>query len=322
MELKHLRYFTASVEEGSLQGAAQRLNVAQPALSRRVRDLEAELGCELLVRGARGVTATPAGLALYRDAIAMLDDLSESMQRARRLGLEQDRNIRLGFAQSTSRKYGFVRDVLSHYTRRNPHTGIAFALESSAQLVSGLRSGNYDIALLYEQNPATSRVGQRLIHSERYVLAAYPSHRLATAGPLELTQLAGEKLVWLSRRDLGDGINPLTQQLKRHGIEPVIGHLVNDTAEQLDLVIAGAGICLMPASTMLIVPEGQLIFRSVPEFSMSLDFRLAWQTEPSSLDAEALLSTFHSAIDVHQAEIASGTAHWAALDGHPILGLP
>ena len=103
MELKHLRYFKAAVEEGSLQAAAARLNVAQPALSRRVRDLEALLGCDLLVRGARGVAPTRAGLALYRDTVRVFGELDEAVQRARRLGLEQGRGVRMGLAPTVAR---------------------------------------------------------------------------------------------------------------------------------------------------------------------------------------------------------------------------
>jgi DNA-binding transcriptional LysR family regulator len=63
MELRRLRYFVAAVEEGSLQRAAGRMHVAQPALSRRIRDLEDSLGCQLLERGVTGVTPTEAGRA-------------------------------------------------------------------------------------------------------------------------------------------------------------------------------------------------------------------------------------------------------------------
>ena len=78
MELRHLRYFVAAVEEGSMQGAAGRMNVAQPALSRRIRDLEIRIGCDLLIRGARGVTPTRAGTSLYRDALKLLEGLDEA----------------------------------------------------------------------------------------------------------------------------------------------------------------------------------------------------------------------------------------------------
>jgi DNA-binding transcriptional LysR family regulator len=85
MELKHLRYFLATVEEWSFQVAATRLNIAQPALSRRVRDLEAALNCQLLVRGARGTMPTPAGLVFYRDAQRVMDDRAEVLHRVQQL---------------------------------------------------------------------------------------------------------------------------------------------------------------------------------------------------------------------------------------------
>ena len=124
-------------------------------------------------------------------------------------------------------------------------------------------------------------------------------------GPIR-SRLSGETLVWLSRRDIADSHNPLLQQLRRHGVEPVIGQLADSPDEQIDLVTAGAGLCLTPASTILSVPAGQLEFRALPGFSMELDFTLAWQREASSPVASALLAEFNAAIETHQAMIASG----------------
>ena len=75
MDFRLLRYFIATVEEGSLQGASRRMNIAQPALSRRIRDLALNLDCALLVRGPRGVVVTPAGQAFYEDAVALVKGL-------------------------------------------------------------------------------------------------------------------------------------------------------------------------------------------------------------------------------------------------------
>ena len=321
MELKHLRYFIAAVEEGSLQRAAQRLHVAQPALSRRVRDLEAELGCALLERGAKGVVPTRAGLSLYRDAISMIDNLSRAVQAARKLGMEQDRGVRLGLGPTISRKFRFVQETLGKYADGRPDPGIGFMRGGSAELASALRNGDLDLALLYEQRAVSPHLRERLIHRERYVLAAYPAHRVASRGPIELGELSGERLVWLSRSDLAGSSNPLLQQLRRHGLEPVVGQLVDSPDEQIDLVTAGAGLCLTPASTILSTPPGQLVFRPLPDFSMTLDFTLGWQSDPASPAAAALLEAFQAAIDAHQAEIASGTAEWARIDGYALISM-
>lgn len=322
MDLKHLRYFVAAVEEGSLLRAAHRLNVAQPALTRRMQDLEAEMGCTLLIRGSRGVSATPAGLSLYRDAVAMIDESNAVIQKTRRLGLEQEREIRLGLAPSASRKYGFIQKALARFAEAHQSAGIAFSPDASSELVAHIRKGECDIALLFEQIPANPHTESRLIHSERYILAAYHSHELAEAAPVSLAEISGQPLVWLSRRDQAEESNPLMQRLRQHGVEPTIRHLTLDTGGQLDLVSAGAGICLTPASTMAIVPEGQLCFRPIRDFDMLLEFRLAWQKAPSSDLVTSLLADFDAGIEQHQAEVASATLDWTRLCGESLVELP
>jgi len=319
MDLKHLRSFVAVVEEGSVLRGAQRLNMAQPALSRRIQDLEAELGCALLKRGPRGVSTTPAGLALYRDALSLIDDLNGIVQNTRRLGLDQDREIRLGLAPSASRKYAFIEKALE---RSQENAAIAFVPGASTDLVSHLRGGQCDLALLFEQVPASSRITSKLIHSEHYILATYHSHSLAQAGPVDLADISGQGLVWLSRRDLAEASNPLMQQLRLRGIEPVISHLTTDTGSQLDLVAAGAGICLTPASTMQIVPEHQFCFRPIRDFNMLLEFRLAWQAAPDSRHVARLLADFETEIAEHRAGIVAGEATWTRLYGHSLVELP
>jgi len=322
MELKHLRYFTAAVEQGSLQGAAEKLNVAQPALSRRVRDLELGMGCDLLTRNSRGIVPTPAGLAFYRDAVRLLEDLAIATQRARRLGLEQGRGIRFGLAQGSARRYAFLGEALAGAS------GTAYSRGLSADLLADLREGTLDLALLYEHRPDSPLLAERLVHRERFVLAAHPSHPLAGSGagsgsgPAQLTDLAGQPLVWLARADLADGLNPLAVQLRRHGLEPVVGQLVDSPEEQLEITIASCGACLTPASTIAATPPGQLCFRALPSLSITVDLTLAWRRPPTSNAVQGLLDRLDAAIDRHQATITTGDADWTRLDGQPLFVLP
>ncbi|MCB2078179.1 MAG: LysR family transcriptional regulator [Novosphingobium sp.] len=320
MELKHLRYFVAAVEEGSLQGAAQRLNVAQPALSRRVRDLEALLGCQLLVRSSRGIETTRAGQALYRDAIALFDKLSEATQKVRRIGLEQDRGVRFGLAQGTPRRFEFLGKALGRFMDAFPEPGAALSRNSSHKLAADLAEGELDIALLFEMHPTNAAIEERLIHKERYVLAAHPLHPLASSGLSDVSEIAGHPLVWLARSDLQDGQNPLLPQLRRHGIEPVVSQLADTPEEQIDLAMASGGICLTPASSIKTIAPGQLVFRGLPGFGMELDLTLAWKRDPESPAANALLVELHSAIDDHQKAIVSGAG--GQLDGQNLFRVP
>lgn len=318
MEIKHLRVLVAAIEAGSLQAASRQLNVAQPALSRRIMDLEAMLGCELLVRNARGVTPTKAGLALYRDALGIIDMVAEAGQRAQRLGLEQARAIRLGLVK-TARKYAFVREALVAFNASHPEAGVAFTRAGSRELAAAIRDGQLDVTLLYELHAGSSRLTERLVHKERYVLAAHPSHRLAISGPAALVDLAGEQLVCVQRHDMANDYNPLLQQLRQHGLEPVVGQWADTPEEMMDLVMISGGICITPASSIFSIPAGQFVFRALPEFTMELDVRVAWASTPATPALAAFASHLEQSIDSHQDEIARKPPAWAMLDGLPQL---
>jgi DNA-binding transcriptional LysR family regulator len=322
MELKHLRYFRSAVEEGSLQGAAARLSVAQPALSRRVRDLEAQLGCQLLVRGAHGVVPTPAGLVLYRDTVRLLGELDDTIQRVGRMGLEQGRGVRMGLAPTVARKYSFLASALASFAARRQDSGIAFRRGPSSELVEGLKEGAVDLALLYEQRPDSSRIADRLVHRESYVLAIHPDHPLAVSGPADLIELAGQPLIWLARSDIADSVNPMSLQLRRHGLEPAIAQVVDSPDVQLDFTMASGGLCLTPASTMLALPPGKLHFRALPRFDATMDLTLAWARESAGEQLLVLVNLLQDAIDDHQTAIAGGSEAWMSLDGYPQYHVP
>src|SRR5919108_1111767 len=107
MELRHLRYFIAVAEEHSFSGAANRLRVAQPALSKQIRDLEIELGTVLFERGPRGVHLTASGRAFLVEARHTLDNASRAVASAR--GAAAGRDSPLRFASGSVATYG--RDI-------------------------------------------------------------------------------------------------------------------------------------------------------------------------------------------------------------------
>jgi DNA-binding transcriptional LysR family regulator len=320
MELRHLRYFVAAVEEGSLHGAAERMNVAQPALSRRIRDFEAELGCELLARGVKGVTPTPAGAALYRETILLLQGLETAAERTRRLGLAQGGVARLGLVHA-SRRYDFVHAAIAAFSTDPAQPGVALTRNLSPELSAALREDRLDMTLLFENRLGALGLGERTVHRERYVLAAHPNHRLAAAAPLTLTELAGQPMVWLSRRGNPDNYDALMQQCRLHGLEPLIAHVAANHDEQLDVTMAIGGVCLTPAATVRSTREDALAFRPIPGFEMGLPLSFAWRPDLRTASARRLLELFHAAIDDHQAAIRSGQARWTRLLGHEIVRL-
>src|SRR6187551_2690034 len=97
MELRHLRYFQAVAEELSFSRAARRLHVAQPALSRAIKQLEATLGANVLERTRHSVRLTPAGVVLLRETILLLDHADELATRVRRTAAGEEGELRLGY---------------------------------------------------------------------------------------------------------------------------------------------------------------------------------------------------------------------------------
>lgn len=322
MELRHLRYFVAAVEEGSLQGAAQRMNVAQPAMSRRIRDLEAHLGCELLTRGARGVTPTRAGTSFYRNALRILESLDEASHRARRIGREAADVPRVGMIV-TSRKLPFVQDAVAAYKQAFPQTPITFMRDLSPDLASALRERRLDMSLLYEWRLETPGIQERVIHYERYVLAMHPDHPLAqTQEPIRLADLTDHPLLWLSRGELTIRNDFLMRQCKLRGLDPVVSHIARTHDEQIDLAVVSGGAFLTPASLMLDIHRDFLVVRPLAEADMEISLSLAWSADLTGAPSQAILAFMNEAIDRYQAKIASGKADWAFMRGQQLIRVP
>jgi DNA-binding transcriptional LysR family regulator len=322
MELKHLRYFVAAIEEGSLQAAAQRINVAQPALSRRIRDLEVRIGCELLTRGARGVTPTRAGASLYRDALRVLEGLDEARHRARRLGQEVVDVPRFGVVV-TSRKFPFIQEAMRSFKDGHPEAPVTFMRDLSPDLANALRERRLDMSLLYEWRLATPGIQERLIHYERYVLAMHPDHPLAgTNAPIRLAELAEDPLVWLARGELTNRNDALMRQCQLRGLDPVISHIARTHDEQIDITIVSRGACITPASVVLDIHRDFLAVRPLADVDMEISLSLAWTADLGGTPVQSLLGTLHEAIDRHQDQIRSGVASWASLRGQPLIRVP
>lgn len=314
MDLKHLRYFVASVEEGTLHAAAKKLGVAQPAVSRRIMDLEAVVGCDLLARNVRGVRPTRAGQVLYQDALQILDKVTDAVQQAQRIGLVQGRQTRLGIVQS-ARKYDFIHKALAAHARQHGDSGVAITRDESFILANDLREDRLDATILYEIQPGAARFEVRRIHRERYVLAVHPDHRLARPGPVRFDELSGEAFVWLVRRRGVESNDTLLQYCRLNGFDPLFGQIAGSPEEMMDLVMVTGGICLTPASTAITVPAGQVLFRTVPQLGLELDLNLAWNRQSASSAAEGFLAHLNAAIDAHQTDLAAGRLAWTMLDG-------
>src|SRR5437870_4394572 len=161
MELRHLRYFIAVAEEGSVTLAAERrLHTAQPSLSRQIRDLELEIGAQLLIRSARGIELTAAGRAFLDHARLALSQVEAAGEAARRAASPAKASFVMGFLTGTEMDWfaeavRLLRDEL-------PNIGVILISQTSPELASAFLRGKVDVAFLRPEPNVPDVAFQRL----------------------------------------------------------------------------------------------------------------------------------------------------------------
>src|SRR6185369_13574305 len=148
MELRHLRYFVAVGEEQHYGRGAQRLRVAQPALSRQIQALEEEVGFKLFERLPRGVKLSTAGRLFLDEAQRILQEVDEATKRAKRVAFGQSGTLRVGFVESMS-WHGVVPDSFRQFRKQQPDAELQIKPLSSLEQIAAVRSGQMDAGFMF-----------------------------------------------------------------------------------------------------------------------------------------------------------------------------
>lgn len=284
MDLKQLRYFDAVAETCHFGQAAERLHLAQPALSQSVRRLEAELGVILLARTTRQVRLTPAGEFFHRETRRILGDLDASVLGARSISEGSRGLLRVGFTGTSA----FTQLARLSRMVRSALPGVV--LEVQADLltpaqVERLLDGRLDLGVL--RGPvAEAGIETRSLLQEPLVLALPADHRLVPEAALEVVDVSADEFV--AYADNRSAVNEaMISSCRRAGFSPEIVHRAPGTASLLALVAADLGVALVPESVRSMQLKG-VVFRDVAGAS-TIDLSLAWRAdEPSALVSSAL----------------------------------
>ena len=246
MELRHLRYFVAVVEERQFVRAAGALHVAQSALSQQIRDLERELGTDLLVRDRRGVTPTPAGEVLLGHARALLERAEDARAEIARMTGLITGTLRVGSGSPSGPVP--LPATLAEFRRRHPEVEIVLRDASSEELVRWLEDGTVDIAIVsFAPEQLPERVLGHLITREPMVALLLAGHPLAARPRVTLRMLASEQLITFPR---GSGMRDTIEDgFHAAGVArpPVTAETIDPLAT-LELVGQGIGFSLIPQS--------------------------------------------------------------------------
>jgi LysR family transcriptional regulator, benzoate and cis,cis-muconate-responsive activator of ben and cat genes len=273
MELRHLRYFQAVAEELSFSKAARRLHVAQPALSRAVKDLEHHLGAELLERSRQGVALTPAGRVLLNEVGVLLERVEESVRRVKRTAAGEEGELRLGYIGPPTQP--FLGPLLHEYRQRAPRVAIHLEERTPERVWEMLAKGRLSAAFTRPvSSAAASGVQTLLLRRERFGAVVPPVHPLAGRRALRWKTLAAEPLVVLARREGVSSHDGILAACRKAGFAPRLAYTPSLIGTVLSYVEAGAGVGIVPES---VVASG-LPVRFIPlEPAVSIPLVLAWQ---------------------------------------------
>ena len=244
MELRHLRYFVAVAEAGSLTvAAARRLHTSQPSLSRQIRDLEDELGAQLLTRRARGIELTPAGRAFLDHARLVLSQVEAAGEAARRVAHPSRPRFTMGFL--TGHELKWMPEALRILHDELPNVDVMISSQYSPLLADGLSKGKIDAAFLRRERGVPDLAFRLLVKEP--LMAVLPSdHRLAALKSISPGDLVSETFVTVS--DTAPVLRMVIDNyLKRSGINIKPTHEVDNLAMAMSLIASTGGVGLLPA---------------------------------------------------------------------------
>src|ERR1700675_26234 len=251
MELRHLRYFIAVAEAGSLTVAARKLHTSQPSLSRQIRDLEDDVGTQLLTRRARGIELTPAGRSFLEHARSVLSQVEAATEAARRVAHPAKPRFSMGFL--TGHESTWMPEAMQILRDELPNIDVMICSQYSPQLANALLEGNVDAAFLRRERGLPD-LAYRILIKEPLVAVLPMDHRLAALKAISPRDLVGETFVGVSHTAPVLRL-VIDNYLKRSRINITPDHEVDHVVMGVSLIASTRGVGLLPAYAQNFLPS-------------------------------------------------------------------
>ena len=288
MELRHLRYFIAVAEMGSLTEAArQRLYTSQPSLSRQIRDLEDQVGVELLSRSVHGVELTAAGKAFLDHARLALMQVDAAVETARSAAQPMKKTFAIGFQTGLEMDWLPQAMHLLHDELYNIH--VTVTSDYSPDLAEALARGQLDLAFL-RMEPGYD-LEYHVVDQEPLIVLMPIDHRLTASESVRPQDFLGEIFIGGSKK--AAVLRAVTENyLRRSGIDIKLDHGVDNMAMAMSLVASTRGLALMPAYAKNLLP-GSVVSRPLEGEAPTIDVAVGY----SKSNASPVLKLFLSRLD-------------------------
>jgi DNA-binding transcriptional LysR family regulator len=245
MELRHLRYFKLLAEELHFRKASDKLHIAQPALSRQVKELEKELGVILFERTKRKVTLSPMGKLLYNKTIVIFRLVEETKKELKELETLEVGKLRVGYVASAL--YSALPKFLVHLKKNRPRLQVSICEMSTADQIESLRNGSLEVGFV--RGPVNSKdLTQKIIYKEDFALFLPVNHPLAKKRLTDLRVLRDEPFVFFPRHYNPGYFDKIISLCQHTGFSPNIQYEGLGSNTLLQMVGSGLGVTILPNS--------------------------------------------------------------------------
>ncbi|WP_421865006.1 LysR family transcriptional regulator [Parvibaculum sp.] len=271
-----MRYFTKIAQLEHFGQAAQDLHVAQPALSRQIKQLEEELGVELFERLPRGVRLTAAGRVLLENASRLLDDVDRMVATTRATAEGKSGFIKVGFADGATYS-GHVPDILGRFRKHNPKAEMELVPASSIAQATLLETESIDLGFVYWLPQNTAGIERSIINEERIVLAVSKSNKALVARKrLQLKDLNGVPFVWFKRNDGPMYYDLVLAECNKGGLNLNVVQEAFTESTMLSLVAADIGVTFITESARRRKPDN-VVLLEIEDFNATITLQAMWR---------------------------------------------
>jgi LysR family transcriptional regulator, hca operon transcriptional activator len=288
MELRHLRYLIAAAEVGSLTEAAERrLHTSQPSLSRQLRDLEKQVGVELLSRSVHGVELTPAGKGFIEHARLALMHVDAAVEAARRAAQPARNTLAIGF--QTGHEMNWLPPAMQVLHDELKNIEVTVSSDYSPDLAEALARGQLDLAFLRVE-PGYD-LEYHVVDREPLIVLMPSDHRLTARDAVRPQDFLGE--IFIGGSNKAAVLRAVTEDyLRRMGLDIKLDHGVDNMAMAMSLVASTRGLALMPAYARNLQPAS-VVSRPLDGEAPTIDLAVGY----SKSNTSPILKLFLSRLD-------------------------
>jgi DNA-binding transcriptional LysR family regulator len=274
MNFKQLSYFIAVAEELHFGRAAERLDMAQPPLSRQIKQLEDELEAILFNRGRSAITLTQAGERLLERGKAIMAQVDDTRLEVRRLGQGAEGRLRIGFVGSAT--YGILPNIIRSYRANYPEMNLSLNPMNNSELYRGLVSRDIDVAFARPTLKDPEFISKHLVE-EKLILALPDIVDTGNRSAAKLERLVSHNLILYPEHPRPNYADMVLGAIEDAGFQAPLRIWCMDLQTALGLVAVGEGVCVVPESVANAPRRGMKFLKIEPEIArteLSVTYRL------------------------------------------------